>query len=210
MEISRRSIGRTWHAHLVELVRQSGPDQWIGIGDLFACLADEIPLHQASRLWRKSHADVGLPDEMRWHAFTSGLNHYRFTHDPPKAQGRRVLRSTRLRPDYATCAQCGQAFFSSRKTISCGTACGNKLPRRRDHEINITVRRSESAMARLPDSMAIEVIIEALMRLPDAAARNRVMTFVNAYTFDITRPQVEAAHHVEAPQPNSEAHDATP
>jgi hypothetical protein len=179
----------TWQMHLLALIRESGPDKWIVLGDLYACIADEIPLHTAGRLWRNTHPDMGLPDEMRWRSFRVWLNHFEFTYDPPNVRGTRVLRSARIRPVYRTCVHCGTLFFNDRTTIGCTASCGVKHGKqRRSHEVYRKVE--DQTMPRLPEAIAIETIIEALVRLSDPAARRRVMQFVNAYPWDDAGPVV--------------------
>jgi hypothetical protein len=180
-----------WRRHVVDLIRDSGPDRWIECNGLFSCINDEIPLHNASRAWRSKHPtaqNFPVPAEMRWHLFVAELSQLPFDCDPPSPDGarRKLKRSTMIRPLFRPCVECGRAYFGRNDTKACSASCSGKNAKR----VSVPAafgqnpsRGKKQIMPRLPETIAIDTIVTALQALPDQAARDRVMTFVNACQF---------------------------
>lgn len=113
-------------------------DQTILFRDIFDHVADDVPIHQASRIWLRRNQALASPLEMRFRAISCFLRISEITMSP-KPNGRTfpVTHNTRIIPHGAICLGCGEQFVRQRAkpalgrwTQCCSNACERVVRKR--------------------------------------------------------------------------------
>lgn len=156
-------------------------DETIRFGDLVKEIAPHMPRYAAERQWHRQHGDndeivapvrkfarLLLGDLCKFDTEIIGRDH---------VKGKRWQHDTLFRMITRPCEVCGERFVVLGKTLTCSRKCATTLRWRRwsvSHDVETEVQ-DMAPHPRHPEIAALEAIVEALQRLPDQAARARVL-----------------------------------
>jgi hypothetical protein len=96
------------------------------LGAIFDAVADDMPLHTATRRWviRNNYTSPSSPHRMKWHLMLSALH----SADVSIADLRRkpLPRETAVSVRGSVCPICGNLFVRQFKTAQCSYVCGRR------------------------------------------------------------------------------------
>jgi hypothetical protein len=163
-------------------------------GEIIDCFAPSVPRYEVERFWHEHHPNddgvVGVNRKM------ADLLHHELTRyrlmvtAPVGAKGKSWTREHTVQGIGQTCPACHRVFLSVRsKTETCSVKCGRLMfeARKPAGEPQAAKPRRTTIMpaGRHPEITAMETVFETLRRLPNQAARERVMVHVTQMLEDV-------------------------
>jgi hypothetical protein len=176
-------------------------EQPISMATLMEEFATVVPVEAAAREWNRHHPPQTFSTENQRLFYLLRHEVGRYQPDPlDGTQARNWTAQTTFVVHPKACAQCGQPFISDRQTVCCSNACS----RAHLKKAAIVVQQRQPALRVEKDDDPLEIqvlriVVSALRRLPDQAARRRVMVYVQDLPF-LTVAQPNGQDHPPAPE----------